>query len=306
MQVSRSPTNRLTLALADRLVEEASRLSWRLEGLCVLGGGIEFTVFGADIPGLGPVALRVPRPDSIGNENDPYVDTRLLLKQEATLLDYGRLHGLPTPAVITLHRGERCDFLATGLIETDRSTVGSSSLGRLAAVLHLLEPPPIVPVADPSGSTATTLAQRVARRAAAVERLAGRALGLPAAEKLRSLFEPAASERRLLHMDLRVENLLVRDGRIAAIVDWSNALLGDPELDLARVEEYGLLDAEFLAGYEELRPRTPAATETALAYRLDTAVMLAVVFLSEAPDKARAEMQLSRIEELARELRARF
>jgi aminoglycoside phosphotransferase (APT) family kinase protein len=50
-------------------------------------------------------------------------------------------------------------------------------------------------------------------------------------------------------MDLRPENILVCAGRPAAILDWSNALAGDPALDLARTAEYGSLTPASLAAY---------------------------------------------------------
>lgn len=39
---------------------------------------------------------------------------------------------------------------------------------------------------------------------------------------------------RLLHLDFHPDNLLVDDGRISGIIDWSNAKAGDPRADLAR------------------------------------------------------------------------
>jgi aminoglycoside phosphotransferase (APT) family kinase protein len=41
-------------------------------------------------------------------------------------------------------------------------------------------------------------------------------------------FEPA-----LLHADLGPEHLLVRDGRLAGVIDWGDARFGDPALDYA-------------------------------------------------------------------------
>lgn len=41
-------------------------------------------------------------------------------------------------------------------------------------------------------------------------------------------FEPA-----LVHGDLGPEHLLVRDGRLAAVIDWGDARIGDPALDYA-------------------------------------------------------------------------
>ena len=107
-----------------------------------------------------------------------------------------------------------------------------------------------------------------------------------------------ALPRRLLHMDLRKENILVRGGRPVAILDWSNALIGDPALDLARAAEYGSLTPAALDAYGDagsftmssvtpLGPLGPLTPRQAV-YRLDTAVMLSHVFLDGAPDQAKA------------------
>lgn len=289
--------------LARDLVGEAAELGWRLEGLRLLGSGLEFAVFGAEVQALGPVALRVPRASAMGNDNDPEVDSFRLLEQEATLSDYAASRGLPAPSVYLLHRGERCSFLATELIETDGSLPGSDEIGALAADLHRLEPPSLSLVADPQRALDAVLAERLARRAGVVERLAGIPFDLPAEGELMALLERPDAERRLLHMDLRPENLLPHRAGRAVIVDWSNALIGDPELELARIAEYGGFDERFATAYEERRPRHRAPAASELVYRLDTAVMLAVVFLSESPDEDRAEAQLARVSELREELR---
>ena len=43
-------------------------------------------------------------------------------------------------------------------------------------------------------------------------------------------FEPS-----LLHADLSSEHLLVRDGRLAGVIDWGDARVGDPALDYAKL-----------------------------------------------------------------------
>lgn len=45
-----------------------------------------------------------------------------------------------------------------------------------------------------------------------------------------------SSERRLLHLDYHPLNVMVRDDRIIAVLDWANATLGDPRFDRARTE----------------------------------------------------------------------
>lgn len=105
-------------------------------------------------------------------------------------------------------------------------------------------------------------------------------------------------------MAFRPANLLSYQGELKAVVDWTNLLIGDPSLELARIAEYGLLDEGFLSGYGAPNPfgHLPPGVET--LYRLDTAVMLAVVFLSEAPDAELAKRQIERVQALHRRITA--
>jgi aminoglycoside phosphotransferase (APT) family kinase protein len=48
--------------------------------------------------------------------------------------------------------------------------------------------------------------------------------------------------RGLLHFDYHPQNVLVADGRISAVIDWSNATVGDSRADIART--YTILSVE--------------------------------------------------------------
>ncbi len=52
----------------------------------------------------------------------------------------------------------------------------------------------------------------------------------------RRLADRHTGERRLLHLDYHPLNVMVRDDRIVAVLDWANATLGDPRYDRARTE----------------------------------------------------------------------
>jgi hygromycin-B 7''-O-kinase len=43
---------------------------------------------------------------------------------------------------------------------------------------------------------------------------------------------PPSDERRLVHADLHSDRIFVRDGRLAGIIDWGDALCGDPYYEL--------------------------------------------------------------------------
>ncbi len=80
------------------------------------------------------------------------------------------------------------------------------------------------------------------RRAAVVEQRLSRLRGVvPALDDaaLRIWYEalgaPAAATRVWVHGDLHAQNVLVRNGAIAGIIDWGDITAGDPATDLAGV-----------------------------------------------------------------------
>jgi hypothetical protein len=97
--------------------------------------------------------------------------------------------------------------------------------------------------------------------------------------------------------------------RALAAGRWSNAVIGDPAMELGRLAEYALLpenglDYEaVLNGYGQ-----PVPVDSAVfwIYRLDAAVMLALLFTAEVPHASRGPRAVDRLREvhlrLSREL----
>ncbi|HEY3363708.1 MAG TPA: phosphotransferase [Symbiobacteriaceae bacterium] len=274
---------------------------WEIRGLRAIGGGLEFVVYRAE-SAFGPVAVRVPRLRVYANDNDACVSARDLLRQEAFISGQMALCGVPVPRVFGLHLSPALDCLVSAFVESDGSAPDPRALGRMTAAIHAAPVPEFVPVGQGvpglTDSLAETLAERLVRRTQAVERLAGVKLELPGLADLRAVFAWPAARRSILHMDFRPANLLTHQGEIRAVIDWSNALIGDPTLELARIAEYGHLDQAFRAGYGSQTPFAHLPPGLEELYRLDTATMLAVVFLSEAPDPAQAAKQVRRVAEL--------
>jgi aminoglycoside phosphotransferase (APT) family kinase protein len=53
--------------------------------------------------------------------------------------------------------------------------------------------------------------------------------------------KPADDPGRLVHGDFRLDNLLIDDGQVTAVLDWEMATVGDPATDLALLLTYGRL-----------------------------------------------------------------
>ena len=296
--------------LAETLRDQHGHLG--ITGLREIGHGLDARVYRAESASLGPVAVRVPHARWLSSGNETQLDTRLQLRQDFDLSRHLREHGLPVPEVFILHTaGPGADFTIAQYVESDDSELPEAEFGRLIRAIHEVPAPPLDLVCMESLEDADqVLAERIGDRLKNLAAVTGPGLGsagggagFPDIRAALAADRRAGFPRRLLHMDLRPENILVRSGRPAAILDWSNALIGDPALDLARTAEYGSLTPAVLAGYGDpgafaMTPVTPRQA----VYRLDTAVMLSHVFLDGAPDQARARHYIERTRSLCRVL----
>jgi aminoglycoside phosphotransferase (APT) family kinase protein len=247
------------------------------------GGGVEFQVFEATAPDGARVVLRSPVGERFqSNPNDRHLDTRSLLRWEYAVTRHLDRLGFPVATPRELFLGEP-DVLVTDFVPDDGAGADQVALGALLRRLHNAPPPPMTPVAADGQPAAQLVPRRIADRFAG---LAAYVAALPAAPPVERLTDVLASRPtgRLLHLDIRASNLRCTGGTIHALLDWTNALVGDPAMELGRLAEYALLPdngvdyAMVLAGYREPVPVDSAAF---WIYRLDAAVMLALLFSSE-------------------------
>ncbi|MFI9246908.1 phosphotransferase family protein [Streptomyces sp. NPDC053086] len=280
---------------------------WGLSGLELVGQGLEFSVYRARGRDGRPVALRLAHRRFDSNANDAQVDTRALLRQEYEIARHLAAHGLPVAEARELFLADEPaspDVLLSAYVPDDGTGLDSYALGRLLARLHRVPPPPLTPVASEGVSTARAITERIGRRWARIGRvvddwpeppdaslIAGRLAGL--------------TENSLVHLDVRSDNVRCRQGRPVALLDWSNALLGAPSLEFGRLVEYARypeneLDVEAIrSGYARTAPVPPDSDPCLSVCRLDAALMLALVFLCEAPDPSRGPAAADHARELA-------
>lgn len=179
-----------------------------------------------------------------------------------------------------------------GLADADRGELGAQ-VGRFLAVLHAQTPPPGLPT-DPNRRADMAVRVPWARGAVAravelgllegvpegFEALAAEALGLPA---------PVTPV--LCHGDLHLRHVLV-DGRTATgVIDWGDACLADPALDLsfAYAALTGAARERCLSAYAE-RGRPDRATEVrARLIAVGLCAMLATTAHEGGDDALRAE-----------------
>jgi hypothetical protein len=276
----------------------------RLTRLRPAGSGVEFLVFEATAPDGSKVALRTPAGGRFqSSPNDRHLDTRSLLRWEYTATRHLHRLGFPVAAPRELVLGEP-DVLISDFVIDDGCGADQAALGALLRRLHLAPPPPMPSAAARGLPAAQLLPMRISDR---FTELAAFVAALPPPPPAGLLTAVLASRPagRLVHLDVRASNLRCVDGAVRGLLDWSNALTGDPAMELGRLAEYALLpengvDYEaVLAGYAEPVPADSAAF---WIYRIDAAVMLALLFSSDASLAALAPRAVDRLREVHQRL----
>jgi len=102
--------------------------------------------------------------------------------------------------------------------------------------------------------------------------------------------EPAPTGLRWLHADLLGENLLVRDGRLSAVLDFGGLGVGDPTVDL--VVAWDLLDDEARRTFRRRVDVDDATWLRGRAWALALSVMAFPYYWWSMPDRCAARLQM--------------
>lgn len=279
-------------------VLDSLRSQLDIQDIKEVGRGNEFYIFGAELPS-GPVVIKVPKDRIFSNVNDAHIDSRVLLDQELALMRYAKAHGIiQVPEPIKDIEAAGFSVVIMSYVPSDDSRPDEFELGKLLAKIHSIETPNIRLSAQEGMEIPELIADRLTRRWKELSSLEDTFPGLPPKDILINCLESARNTKQLLHMDFRQANFRMQKGKVAALLDWSNALIGHPALELARVAETGETGKKFLDGYASVRPLPEVSPIIETIFRLDTATMLALVFLSEDPDPELAPTFVKRVRKL--------
>lgn len=253
--------------------------------------------------------LRSPLYEFTETSYDGFVDFGDVIEREVTALRLMADAGIPVPSVLGWRRQQPGvpPWLLLAYVEHDDDPdVPLRQLGELARRLHDIRPqlPGLAPADDWSALMSDRLFRRLDAASAYCDLPVDHRTKAGITQLLRSRQDHATS---LLHMDLRADNLCVREGRVAAIIDVANCIVGDPLLELGRIRSYGLLNEQFLGGYG-VGLRQLGADELTLLdiYELDTAALLTTVAIEEIDDAKLHAEQAAQTEYLASRIARRL
>ncbi|KAJ2965434.1 hypothetical protein NQ176_g10617 [Zarea fungicola] len=268
--------------------------------------GLEFNVYRATSAAHGQVVLRVPKFKIFQNANDPNNDARDLVHQEAAIFELLAPSPVPVPQAHGYYEIDGYPAMVCDYVPDDSTIAADAEIGRVAALVHATAIPAdwevklVAMEGYDSCGVMDLLVRRMVRRFERLIAIVPEAKAWAVSEViLRDVAEPLRRfTPKLLHMDLRQVNVRMREGHIVALFDWTNALLGPPAADVYRSLEWGTEEASFLEGYRSVYPPPAVSEREEIFLRLDAALVLALVFVSEAPDPEKSVAALRRVQEL--------
>ncbi|KAF5618552.1 aminoglycoside phosphotransferase [Fusarium sp. NRRL 52700] len=270
------------------------------------GEGLECLVYKARSPAHGRVVLRVPRVKVYQNANDPNTNASDLIQQEMKIYKLLENTSVPVPKAFKYLEEDGYPAMLCEYVDDDGTEITFEEMGRVAAMIHStpLSDPAIQTVALETGDVFSTIELRLKRRFSVLSRTVPEASGwITNWELIHNILQGLKRfPSSLLHMDFRDVNLRHRNGRISAVIDWTNALVGPAAIDVFRTLEFSQLDESFVKGYTNITAWPDVTSEEECLLRLDAALVLALVFTSEAPDADRAEVAVARVKELSKSL----
>lgn len=246
--------------------------------------GVENVVFKAQSPVLGDIVIRTPIEQVVKNDNDGEFHASRLLKKEMNLTKHAAKHGIPVAKIYQTHFGSDIDFTVGEYVKSDGSDVSVAEVGELLTKLHNMPLPDESFTKQSAKEYYKPIAERIIARTNVVEKILKTRLPLCSVEELCSIFRNWDAKLVLNHLDIRPANFITYEGKIKALLDWSNALIGDPTLEIMRILEQEEIDPRFLENYTFASYVNTVPEVIKVLYRYDAIVMMAVLFLSEIQD----------------------
>ncbi|KAH6978982.1 kinase-like domain-containing protein [Fusarium venenatum] len=288
---------------------EISQQFIRLESLAdveTAGQGLECLVYKATSPTYGSVVLKIPRVKVYQNANDFNVEAKDLIRQEIYIYRLLQDGSVPVPKPYKYLEHDGYPAMLCEYVDNDGTDITCEEMGRVVALIHStpLDNPLFKTVASETPDVFSTMEQRLQRRFSVLSTTVPEAsTWIQDWSHIHAILSGLKRfPSSLLHMDFRDVNLRHNKGRISAVIDWTNALIGPAAIDIYRTLEFSQLGGGFIKGYSEVATFPEVTAQEECLLRLDAALVLALVFTCEAPDPVRGEAAVNRVKELSESL----
>ncbi|MDX5474714.1 MAG: aminoglycoside phosphotransferase family protein [Bacillaceae bacterium] len=275
---------------------------WNIQTIDFIGNGVVNAVFLVYDKNFGKLAVRTPW--NTENNMDNHSNDVISLKKEAEIVHHCYNYDIPVPKVHQLYLSEEINFLVSDFVSGDNDAISSLEIGQLVSKIHNV-PTENLNIIDQGNLPLTSIiSKRITERNLTLCKLINTRNILPDQMELESVLNLEEPVKSLLHLDVRPPNIIAEKGKIQAILDWDNAFIGHPIMELMRICESKELDVgDFLKGYNNNSIIEKTEEVIQLLYRLDTALMLAILFVSIIKDIEKATYYINRVELLSKEIR---
>lgn len=244
-------------------------------------------------------ALKKSRANFFDNANDINQDDAALFRQEAAfakLLQQANTI-LNAPKTIFCHD----EFLLMDFIQDDGANIHENTIINLLSQLHQSTKNQnfnFLPIShEGHKNVANALADRMMRRVKNLKTFIDIDFSWLSKNMILTTLNTDKNPTSLLHMDIRRNNLLNNNHKLH-LIDWANALIGSPLLELARLEIYNEFKPTLFNNYLQNNPQIYPNQDAYQIYQLDTSIMLNLVFLSSAPNKKQSKHHQTQLHNL--------
>ncbi|KAB2334547.1 aminoglycoside phosphotransferase family protein [Cytobacillus depressus] len=279
-----------------------NKLNWKINEITFLANGVINAVFLVKEKHLGMLAVRTPW-RSEENMMDKQSSGIISIKKEAAISEYCYKFHIPVPKVYKLYLSDDINFLVSEYVPGDDQGICSFDIGELTSQIHKVPVDGLSIIDQKEKTLSSIIVQRITERAQNLSQLINSKIIIPESEEMESILITTQNKDCLLHLDVRLPNLIGKNGKIQAILDWDNAFIGDPIMELMRISEtQELKEEEFLKGCRDVNLIENTNEIIQSIYRLDTALMLSILFISFIHDPDRRDYYLKRVHFLSEEI----
>lgn len=283
-----------------------SEWSWRVNRISLIGQGVVNAVYLVEEHSRGIFAIRTPwRAEE--NRKDRLESGEISLKKEYQIAKHCNAYGFPVPEMYHLYLGEKINFLIYEYIDGIHEYDNTVLIGEKIFDLHQLSVENLSIIDQNNQSLTNIISTRIEARLHYINNFFSTSFLIPSQCEVEKILNTSTNPNVLMHLDVRPPNIFMKHGEIKAIIDWDNAFIGDPIMELMRIfESKELVAEEFMEGYRDSKLLERTEPIIQWIYRLDTTLMLTILFSTFIKEKEKSTYYMNRTNTLLSEITKRM